>query len=123
MQRACQAMRLSSGRETRPLMQAQDRAQASRAVPVVVVDTRQWRGRGMYYDALALTINLLSGIACAVDIYAAGYLRAATGVVTGLPSFVALARIGLEAAIFAGSFAWVAARLLRASYRELPRLP
>lgn len=102
-------------------MQAQDRMQGAQAVPVAVVNTREWLGRGLYFDVFAVAVNLLSGTAAAIDLYAAGYLRASSPVGADA-SFGALARIGLEVAIFVGSYVWIAGRLMRAAYRELPRM-
>lgn len=102
-------------------MQAQDRLSKPQVVPIAVVNTRDWLGRGLYFDVLALAVNVFSGVAAAIDIYAAGYVRAATGVSAGV-SFSPLGRVGLELALFVVSFAWIAGRLLRAAYRELPRM-
>lgn len=90
------------------------------AIPIGVLDTRGWEARGLYYDVFALASNLLAGVALALDLYAAGYLRATTGAGPAA-SFQALARLGLEAAIFVASFAWLAARVVRAAVRDLPR--
>lgn len=101
-------------------MQVEERF-PTQAVPVAVVSTSAWLGRGLYYDVLALSLNLLSAVAVAIDIYAAGYMRAATSV-SATASFEPLARIGVELAVFAASFAWIAARVTRAAFRELPRV-
>lgn len=90
------------------------------SIPVAVLDTHSWEGRGLYYDVLALVANLLAGVAVALDIYAAGYLRA-TGDPSLPVSFHPLARIALEIVIFVASFTWIAGRLIRAAYRDLPR--
>lgn len=89
---------------------------------VPVHDRAGWLGRGLYFDVLALVVNLLAGIALAVDLYAAGVLRSATTVtVVGSANFAPLARLGLELAVFILSFAWIAGRLVRAAYQEIPQ--
>jgi hypothetical protein len=90
-------------------------------IPVTALDAKSWLGRGLYYDVLALAANLLSGIAVALDVYVSGYLRALGGAALSA-SFETLARVGLELAVFVGSFAWISARLVRAACRDIPRL-
>lgn len=90
-------------------------------VAVAVHDRTAWLGRGMYYDMLALTVLLLAAFALGLDLYRAGYLRAVVGPAPEA-SFRLLGRLALEAAAFVGAFAWICARLVRAAYRELPRV-
>lgn len=91
-------------------------------LPVTVHDSRQWLGRAMYYDVLALSILLLSSLALGLDIYQAGYLRAAGVPASPGADFGPLVQFAVQLALFIASFAWIAARLVRAGYREIPRV-
>lgn len=102
------------------MQQTRPPPESAQVIPIAVLDTRSWMGRGLYYDALALAVNLLAGTAAALDIYAAGYVRALGGAAL-TASFGALARIGVELLVFLASFLWMAGRLIRAAYRDLPR--
>lgn len=90
-------------------------------VAVAAHDRTAWLGRGMYYDVLAMTVLLLAAFALGLDLYRAGYLRALVGP-TPDASFRPLGRLAVEAAAFVGAFTWICARLVRAGYRELPRV-
>lgn len=90
-------------------------------VVVAVHDRASWRARGLYYDVMGLMSLLLSAVALAVDVYRAGYLRALSGPAVEA-SFGALVRVGLEAAVFIASFAWIASRLVAAAYRDIPKV-
>lgn len=97
------------------------RGRGPQPVAVAVHDRERWVGRGMYYDVLGLTALMLSAFALGIDIYRAGYLRALGGASVDA-SFAPLARLALELAVFIGAFAWVAARLIRAAYHEMPKV-
>lgn len=104
-------------------MQSKTRSQQKagpQQIPVAALAVDTWLGRALYYDVLAIAVNLLSATAVALDLYAAGYGRATTGV-SPAASFAPLTRIALEGAIFVTTFVWMASRLVRSSYREIPR--
>lgn len=90
-------------------------------VPVAALDTDAWLGRALYYDVFALAVCLLSGAAFALDLYSSGYVRGMPGVATSA-SFGPLARLAIEGTLYVASFAWIAARLVLASLRSIPRL-
>lgn len=98
------------------------RAGGPQLIPIAVHDHRAWLGRGFYFDLLALSLAFLAGVGVALDIYAAGYARASASASGAPPTFAPLARLALEAAIFLAGLAWMGARMLRASYRELPKV-
>jgi|SRR5581483_5808888 len=102
------------------MQQTRPPQESAQSIPIAVLDTRSWLGRGLYYDALALAINALSGAAVALDLYVAGYVRALGGAAL-TASFSALTRLAVEMLAFLASFLWIAARLVRAAYRDLPR--
>lgn len=92
------------------------------SIPVSVHDTRHWAGRALYYDVLALSVCILSAVALALDIYQAGYLRAVGGPASVGASFRPLLQLALEGLLFIVAFAWIAGRIIRAAYREMPRV-
>ncbi len=87
--------------------------------PVPVLDRQSWNSRAFFFDILALAALLLAGVALAVDAYIAGHFTGRGVIATGPPNFSVQIRIALEALVFFASFAWIAGRLLKASFREL----
>ncbi len=87
---------------------------------VAVLDRKAWVARAFYFDLLALAVLLLAGAGLAVDIFVAGHFNGRGGPVQVDPNFSVQMRLALEGLAFLGSFAWVAARLIKAGFRELP---
>jgi hypothetical protein len=87
---------------------------------VLVLDRGKWAREAFYLDTLALAVLLFGALGLGLDLYTAGFNRALAAPAAGSADFGLLVRLGVGLVAVAGAFAWLAARVLRAGYRDLP---